>query len=127
MEGCVQFLATAAGRFSASHRLDEDPRHHLQCGHSYEVLLVEEVRFNESTHMPAATPEELQIDLAELLIELDGKHLNDQLVGTPPTLAGIAGWIMERSLMRHPNLVACEVQELDSDLRMTVRREVRRT
>lgn len=123
----MQFLATASSRFSASHSLAGDPRHFLQCGHSYQVLLVEEVRFNETTHMPAANPEDLQINLVELLRELDGKNLNEQLIGTPPTLAGVAGWIMERSLLQHPNLVACEVQELDSDLRMTVRREVRKT
>ena len=84
-----------------------------------------EVRFDIATRKLARAPEQLQTDLESLLFEVHGRNLNEQLMGSSPTLADIAAWVMERLQMQHPGIITVEVEEVP-DVRVTVRREVRR-
>ena len=121
----MQFLSSVTVPFNAAHRLPSEPGHENNHGHTYRVTVVEEVRFDLAAKRLARAPEQLRTDLESLLIEVNGRDLNEQLYGTEPSLAGIAAWLMERLLMEHPNIITIDVEEIP-DLHVIVRKEVRR-
>lgn len=121
----MQFLTTVVASFDAAHRLPDEPGHENNHGHSYRVTVVEEVRFDLTAKRLARAPEQLRTDLESLLIEVNGRDLNEQLFGGSSSLAGVAAWIMERMLMEHPQIITVDVEQVP-DLHVVVRKEVRR-
>lgn len=121
----MQYLTTVTASFGAAHHLPDEPGHEHNHGHTYRATVVEEVRFDLNKRSLSCAPEQLRTDLEALLVEVNSRDLNEQLMGGVPTLAGLAAWIMERLQFQHPTIITVEVEEVP-DLRVTVKREVRR-
>jgi len=93
---------TLTDSFSAAHRThDGEPsREH---GHNYRV------RITTSDVRDYALGE----DLDQVLVELHLRPLEEMLTGGLTTPPGIAAWICEQLLQRHPYITAVEVEESD--------------
>lgn len=108
---------TASVTFASTHRLEsEGPHRH---GHTFHV---------EATELgtEGGVRYDLHPDLASIVFELDLHDLDDMLVGGSQSLDGIAAWIMERLLLRHPRLTTVEVWTADHpEVRIGVTREIR--
>lgn len=120
----MQYAIVARGKFSAAHRLPDVEGHSENHGHVYSVEVTEETRFDKSTEGLAQDPEDLTHDLFELLEELNRRDLNVMLMGSPPTLAGIASQLLERLSMAH-HVVRVAVRE-DEGAEVIVTRELRK-
>lgn len=106
---------TAKATFASTHlEPSEGPYLH---GHTFSVWVTELGTID-------TLPMTLGPDLRALVSELDHRHLADMLTGGSQTLDGIATWIMERLLGRHPRIVRVEV-EAEDGVRAGVMREVR--
>lgn len=120
----MQYAIVARGKFSAAHHLSNVEGHSENHGHVYSIRVVEETRFDKSTEGLAQDPDTLTHDLFELLEELNRRDLNIMLMGSPPTLAGIASQLLERLSMAH-HVTAVSVRE-DEGPEVVVTRELRR-
>lgn len=104
-------------RFASTHR---DAAHgpHIH-GHTY-VVTAHELGNDAGVHR------EIQDDLKAILDELDMHNLDEMLIGGAQTADGIAAWIMERLLTRHPRLVKVDLVIADEpDVMVSVTREIR--
>ena len=110
-------LVIASATFGSTHRLStEGPHLH---GHTFHVSATE-------TALDSDMGDDLPGDLRAIVGELHLRSLDDMLIGGNQTLDGIAAWLMERLLVRHPGLSIVEVWTADRpDFRVGVRREVR--
>lgn len=106
---------SASSTFDSTHR-DEREGLHLH-GHTYRVTVTE-------LGTDAGVKYDLHPDLRAVLDELDRKSLDDMLTGGSQTLDGIASWVMERLLGRHPRLVRVDIS-FDPDIVVSVTREIR--
>lgn len=108
-------LVIASATFGSTHR-DPAEGPHLH-GHTFHV---------SATETGSDIGDELGADLRMVVAELHLRSLDDMLVGGSQTLDGIAAWLMERLLLRHPGLSIVEVWVGDRpDVRIGVRRETR--
>jgi hypothetical protein len=115
-ETFVRQLSVSA-TFASTHR-DEREGPHLH-GHTYRVTAVELAN-------DAGVKLDLVTDLDDVLAELHLHDLDEMLYGGSQTLDGIAAWVMERLLTRHPRLVRVEASTLDQPgIVMAVLREIR--
>ena len=108
---------TATASFASTHRDEaESPYIH---GHTFWVA-VTELGTDELTRKG------LDEDLLQVVIELHLHSLDDMLVGGSQELGGIATWVQERLLMRHPRIVLTEIWVADRpEVRIGIRREIR--
>lgn len=67
--------------------------------------------------------DKLETELKELVAELDGRILDDMMLGATTTLHGIAAWVMERLALTIPRLLRVEVAE--EGRRVSVERDTR--
>lgn len=108
---------SVTARFASTHR---DPSHgpHLH-GHTYTVSATE-------LGNDAGVHDDLLLDLEAILAELHFHSLDDMLIGGSQALDGIAAWVMERLLTRHPRLVRVDLSTADQpDITVSVTREIR--
>jgi hypothetical protein len=86
--------------FDATH-FDPEESAHLH-GHHFAVEAVEQSQVDTG----------LQGDLAVICRELDRHRLDEMLVGGAQDGPGLASWIMERLLTKHPRVISVEVSFL---------------
>lgn len=95
-------------RFGASH-LVTDPEHtYGLCGarlHGHDWYAEILLAVVDTTNAPAF--------FGSLVEEIAEEHLNDLLPGVPPTPAGVAGWLVERTRMHVPGLISITVGHTD--------------
>lgn len=96
---------SASATFASTHR-DEREGPHLH-GHTFKVTATE-------LGNDAGVKYELDPDLGAVLDELHLKSLDDMLTGGSQTLDGLAAWVMERLLSRHPRLVRVDIATFDA-------------
>lgn len=92
--------------FEASHEADAGDHTGLH-GHSWMLIIGFE---NEPTDQTSRTT--ARNLLAGLASELDGRHVNDQLPASVPTVQGIAAWAFERLSILIPGLAMVECSTL---------------
>lgn len=109
-----KFYRSSEKTFSSSH-LDPTHGQYLH-GHTFRVKAIEQ-------GTDSGVRDDLGTDLSSIVGELDMRPLGDMLVGGSQTLEGIAAWIMERLLSRHPKLTTVEVWVGDD--RVGILREIR--
>ncbi len=108
---------TVRGHFASTHR-DEREGPHLH-GHSFTVEVTE-------LGNDAGVRYDITDDLSAVLAELHRHNLDEMLVGGSQTLDGIASWVMERLLARHPRITKVELSMCDEpDVRVAALREIR--
>jgi 6-pyruvoyltetrahydropterin/6-carboxytetrahydropterin synthase len=107
-------------RFAASHVLDKHPTCGKLHGHTFKVKVVVSGDPDPDLFNFVVNYAEFEKRIADLLIELDGRHLNDMLPGVIPSAQGLANWFWER-LALHYQLD--EVIVWQDDLEASLRRE----
>lgn len=99
-------------RFPASHSLEGDPVCSRNHGHQYTVTLTWTGEPVAGGGYPVTYG---TMDHAVLIVsELAFMNLNDMLPASPPSVLGVAAYLLER--MRMLNVVRVEVHESDTDL-----------
>lgn len=108
---------TVSAHFASTHREPaEGPHLH---GHTFKVSATE-------LGNDAGVRADTLLDLEAVLSELHLHNLDEMLLGGSQTLDGIAAWVMERLLNRHPRLVRVEVSTADQPgVIVGVTREIR--
>lgn len=94
----MDFTGTAAASFSASHVVEKHPRCGRLHGHRWRVAVTIAAGQDPATGELAGLPE-LANAVETFCSELDREHLNDMLLGSSPTPAGVALVIRERLAM----------------------------
>ena len=118
----MEFKFTAERWFDASHEEEGcsyGPRLH---GHRWKVSASIHARFDPLKGRLAA--QLLGGDLSNLMLELNGRHLNDMLPGTHTMAENVAAWVMERLSLQYKTLYKVKVW-LDEQEYVSVTREVR--
>lgn len=102
---------TAETRFGASHQLDEHPTCWRDHGHQYTVRLTWAGEPGQWGY-----PVDIErMDAALAVVnELSNRNLNNMLPASPPSVAGIAAYLLERTRML--GAIKVEVHESDTGL-----------
>jgi len=110
-----KYFCIAEASFASAHRdPEEGPHPH---GHTFHVRATEQ-------GTDGGVGAEILGDLRSIVGELHLHDLGDMLYGGSQTLTGLAAWIMERLLSRHPRLTSVEVWT-DEDYVVGISREIR--
>jgi hypothetical protein len=86
---------------------------------TFSAAAVEDGRLSGHNYVVEATQVEANADikhaLASLVVELDGRQLEDMMPGADTSAAGVAAWLMERLALRFPRLVRVSVQSTGTE------------
>ena len=118
----MEFKFTAERVFDASHEEEACPHGSRLHGHHWKVSASIQSRFDPIKGRLAVSL--LGDDLARLLAELDGRHLNDMLPGTHTMPENIAAWVLERLSLQYRTLYKVKVWQDEREY-VSVTREVR--
>lgn len=94
----MEFTGTAAASFSASHVVEKHPRCGRLHGHRWrvevEITAGQDPKTGELVGLP-----ELAAAVETFASEIDREHINDMLIGSTPTPAGVALVLKERLVL----------------------------
>ena len=102
-----------AVQFGAAHTLKDHPTCSRDHGHSYTVTLTwvgDPIPDNWGYPM---TVDQLE-DAVSVVVELRGLRLNDMLPASPPSVAGVAAYLLDRTRML--GVTKVEVHESDTNV-----------
>ena len=96
----MEQLSRAFAEFDAHHVDGSRIRCHRSHGHHFTV-----------TAEKIVAGEDLEADLQSIVVEWQDRSVNEMLHVTTVSLEGMAAWVNERLLLRHPTLVRVEVSD----------------
>lgn len=107
-------------KFPASHVLADHPLCGKLHGHTYKVEVTIVGDPDPEMNNMIANDRDLLSAIANVIFEISGRHLNDQLPAIIPSAQGIANWVWERLALRFQ---LHEVTVWQDDLRASISRE----